>query len=563
MKKISVFLLCLIFLLGAVSCTAPSDRDPYKDIIDKYTELVLAKSQEQPLEEPEDSSDEIEVALYEIVRDSTDPSIMGYATKDINSDGIDELVLLDKQQGLYALFTVRGNTPVLLLRMDKMYYAAITPDGTIYANEYIRDKSDRTQVKTIVDGKLEGLEYGSETDGEIVTYYKTENGVRTEITKEEMVQLDRTFTFSIMISPRDETKTTGFRFVPIVTDASQGTAPIPDFTSYDGIISAYKIMVESFSEYQEVSWINGEFDRLFTINDNETYDIFHQIFWGGIRIMPTETYFGQEYASDGDNSYGYAKKDLNGDGVEELILLNDNYEIFALFTMKDGKAVFLDGLYGAWIDENGRIYKDVATGGLVSRDSEVYVYEIDGGELKNVIAVGYRVNFYLQKEGWYKIDGNTRTDISAEEGEAAYAVYDIRPLGYCNEEYTRTFSGIEFIPLMEETFAGEKHINTYCNSGHVNGDVLTVSEVSENDVTVSVELCWTDGDFDPDTNPEPEEHTTKLSFTAVRNGNRYEFEQDGVSGYLEFAVNSAWVVVTDSQNEYVSCRAYLFDYPQN
>ena len=38
-------------------------------------------------------------------------------------------------------------------------------------------------------------------------------------------------------------------------------------------------------------------------------------------------------------------------------------------------------------------------------------------------------------------------------------------------------------------------------------------------------------------------------------------KKDGIKGYIEFGVNSAWVIVTESQNEYVFCRAYLFDYP--
>ena len=279
--------------------------------------------------------------------------------------------------------------------------------------------------------------------------------------------------------------------------------------------------------------------------------------------MPTETYFGYNYATDGDNSYGYAKKDLNGDGVEELILLNDNYEIFALFTEKGGKAQLVDGAYGSWIDENGRIRKELGTGGLVSRDGEGYVYVLDGVELKPEIAVGYKVNIYLQKEGWYKIEDGKKIDVSAEEGETLYAGYDILPFGYSNEEYTRTFSGIEFIPLFELTPAGQKHINTFSNASFINGDTLTVSEFSKNDATATIKFVYTEGEFDLETNPNPEVHITELNIQAIRNESRYEFEKDGVKGYIEFAVNSAWVVVTESQNEYVVCRAYLFNSPEN
>ena len=39
---------------------------------------------------------------------------------------------------------------------------------------------------------------------------------------------------------------------------------------------------------------------------------------------------------------GYAKKDLNDDGTEELILLDSNSNVFAIFTQVDGGAVLMD-----------------------------------------------------------------------------------------------------------------------------------------------------------------------------------------------------------------------------
>ena len=580
MKKIIAVILCLIIMFSVFSCAkhsasdeenatkpstnAPSNtvaQSPYEAIIRKYTALLNTRMKGETLTEPNQSETEIETDLYKIVRDTADPSIMGYATKDINGDGVEELILLDKSNKIYALFTLQGGASVLLLKADKMS-VAIAPDGTVYANQYLKDHGDCTQIKKILGGKLEGLEYGGEINTGGATYYKIEDGVRAEITQQEKLQLDNSLE-SIMRNPWYINKTSGFRFISAVSESSTSTAPVPNFTSYDGIISAYKTIVESFSEYKQSDWINGKFDSLFTITDNESYEVFHEIFWGGIRKMPTETYLGQTYATDGDNSYGYAKKDLNGDGVEELILLNDNYEIFGLFTEKAGKAHLVKGAYGACIDENGHIRKEVSTGGVVSRDGECYVYVLDGTTLKAEIAVGYKVNIYLQKEGWYKIEGGTKVNISAEEGEALYAVYDILPSDYCGEEYTRTFSGIEFIPLYEATLAGQKHINTYSNAWFVNGDTLTVSGFSKNDTTAIIKFVYTEGEFDPETNPNPEVHITELNIQAIRNESRYEFEKDGVKGYIEFAVNSAWVVVTESQNEHVFCRAYLFNYPEN
>ena len=568
MKKSLVILLLFILLscvFCAVSCGTPADDGEalYEDIINRYKELLLAKAGNEVITAPDASADEIATVLYEIARDCEDPSVMGYATKDINGDGFVELLLMNKSNKLYALFTIQNSLPTMLLRMDHMS-ACITPDGTVFASSYAEGGNEIcTHIKKIANGKLEGLEYGCDADGENVSYYKIENGVRSEITRSEMLQLDDMAQNISTIYPSHRTKTTGFRFVPALADASQSTAPVPDFTSYDGILSAYKMIVQSFSDYEANDWINGEFDDLFCISDNESYDVFHQIFWGGIRVMPTETYFGQDYAKDGDNSYGYARKDLNGDGIEELILLNDQYEVFALFTMKDGKAVLLDGAYGVWIDENGFLRKEVSTGGMVSRDGEAYIYEIEDAELKSNVGVGYKVNMFLQKEGWYKTDGNTKTDISDEEGEALYAEYDILPSDYCNDEYTRTFSGIEFVPLFEATLASQKHVNSFSNSWFGNGDTLTVSTYTDNDVTVRIKFVYTVGEFDPETNPDPKVYINSIEGKALRSGHQYIFEIDGIKGYIEFGVTSVWVIVTESENEQVPCKAYLFNRPEN
>lgn len=550
MKKIITFLLLTALLLSAVSCITPNTDDDvdesvyYDDIVEKYSELLHTKATGETVADPGDTADEIDVALCELVRDCADPSIMGYATKDINGDGIDELVLLDRKNKLYALFTVKNDAPVLLLKMDNMI-AATTPDGTVYASRYVKGEGDCTIIKKIVDGELRGLEFGFVTEGGSSSFYKVEDGNRVEITFEERETLSRSIE-QVMNQTWYYTKTTGFRFVPaIANDSEQNTAPVPDFSSYDSILSAYKTIVGSFSGHLETKWAAGEFDNLFNISDNDTYEIFHQIVWGAIRVKPTETYYGQEYAKDGCNAYGYAKKDLNKDGTEELILLNDNYEIFAIFTMKDGKAVLVDGTYGVWIDENGRLRKSVSTGGISGRDEEVFVYEINGTKLDTVIGVGYKVNIYLEKEGWYKTDGNTKTDISVKEGEELYAAYDILPPSYSNLEYTRAFSGIEFVALFEATLATEKHINTFSNP-MLSKRELTVSAISDNEVTVSIEFL-----------------NVKLSGKAIRVGNRYGFEIDGIKGYIEFAVNSAWVIVTESANEQVTPRVYLLPRPEN
>ena len=160
MKKIISILLLFSILLCAVSCAKPSAdgeknaeetttnttvrnntpvKQPYEDIIKEYTNLLLKKIDGKEIAEPNGNANEIDVALYEIVRDCSDASTMGYATNDINDDGVDELVLLNKSNRLSALFTLKNDSPILLLNMDKLK-ASIASDGTVYANKYIKNK---------------------------------------------------------------------------------------------------------------------------------------------------------------------------------------------------------------------------------------------------------------------------------------------------------------------------------------------------------------------------------------------------------------------------------------
>lgn len=559
--RVALFL-CFVMLLTAVSCTersAQNSNGKYDEIINQYQALLIAKENGEELLASAKLSKETEAALLDAVDRCEEPSAMGYATKDINGDGVNELVLLDKASKLYALFTVKGRNPVLLLNMARSG-GAILPDGTVFASTYVKDESQRIhiQIKKIVSGTLEGLEFGWELSGEDATYYKAEDGVRTEIDRDEYFRLEESIQHFALFA-QQSTKETGFRFVPALSDPSAASAPVADFSSYEAILTAYKrIVIEGFFQYTRQKWSDGEFDDLFFFPDNESYEIFHTIFYGGARARPTTEKWGTKFAYDGQNAYGYAKKDLNRDGIEELILLNDNYAIFAIFTMKDGKVIPCKDVYGAWIDENGRIYQEIATGGLVGRDGEAFVYEIGDDGLQQIMGVGYRVNIYLKKDEWYKIKDGTKTDISNEEGEALYAQFETMSDAYSPSEYTRTFSGLQFIPLFEPSVAIWLHCNTYSRSYWVGGTTLTISSVSDDAVVFSLEVLHTVGEF-----PDHETYWTTIAGEAKKNGFRYPFEQNGVKGYIEFAVNSAWVIVTESANEHVACKAYLFDYPEN
>ncbi len=558
MKKIITALLSMALLLCCVSCTLfeGNASDTYDNIIEQYRSLLIQKQNGEELEKAKDG-DEIGVALYEIANKCSDVSLMGYATKDINRDGIEELVLMGKDSLVYALFTQKNGRPVLLYYTTGLSF--IDSEGTVGYGDFQKDEYDKTFIQKIVDGKLVGIEVGMTLENGVPSYYKIENGARSESTPGEKNNYDHEF-----FSAPEKTKRAGFRFIPAIpSDNGQSPYPAADFSSYDSILSAYRTIVGSFSDYSHTKWVNGDFDTLFTFNDNETYEIFNSIFDAGIRYKPTKTYFGDEYAENGDNAYGYTIKDINGDGVEELILLTDGYDILALFTMKDGRAVWLREATGAWIDEYGKIRTSKWMGGMVDRDGEYYVYTIGDGKLDLNIGVGFKVNFYLEKEGYYRTDGYVTAPVSDEEGVRMYAEYDALPDGYQGNEYMKDVSRIGFTPLFDSAFAANGHLDTFERRYYNGSEFITVTAIEGNSVAFTMDLIKLGEPTDPDDPFSYEVITTQISGEGELEGEVYTFDADGFKGYLDFNVRSIWVVITESNSENVSPRSYLFDYPQN
>jgi len=82
---------------------------------------------------------------------------MGYATKDIDRDGNEELVLLNRSNELYAIFTHKDGVPLLLFYADGMR-CGLSPDGTLNALRYEPNHSS-VHVRKLVNGSMTGTDY--------------------------------------------------------------------------------------------------------------------------------------------------------------------------------------------------------------------------------------------------------------------------------------------------------------------------------------------------------------------------------------------------------------------
>ncbi len=568
MKKLFSLLLSVVLLLSATSCdwlgryeddkNGP-DYSSYDGIVAQYTSLLSSKVNGFTLAEG-DETNKVSDTLLSVVNVISDPSVMGYATKDLNGDGVKELILLSNDFRIYTIFTMKDGAPVLLLNAPRSN-VWVRRDGLIYCNEYRKDESDVYHLQRIENGKLVGVEWGWKMVGEKEVVYKIENGVYAEIDSEEYYAYGRYANsfFRTTGAPKSENAKLGLRVIPAFADSAI-TAPPIDLSSYGGILSAYRTIIDRLSDFTSGKITNAEYMSIFTFDNDEEFDTFYRIFYKVQSVLPMLLGSYSTLADDSENTYGYARRDLDGDGTEELILLSDQYEVISVFTERDGKAVEID-LFGGkpfphdiYIDEEGCIH-------TVYMPSDLYEVEWASYTLKDgaltALATGYERDVSGVRH-FYKIENGVKSAISEEESNTLEKTVDNTPSYVCDAEYTRMSLGASFVPIREHAEACEAHLATLSNSAFVNGPTVTVSSISATGVSFSFHSVYTVGEWGPSI--EPEVYEVDLVGEAIREGDRYYFEVDGVSGYLEFAVSAVWVVVTDSANESVPVRAHLLNH---
>ena len=219
MKGFLAALLCAALLLSAVSCgklenngeiqntTAdnapngnPSELSPeavrsgpfadYGAIIDALLDVSRADGVER-FEAKYPELDERESKIYNELRTLKNAWNIGYFIGDLNSDGADELVLLQEHRlAPVALFTMKDSLPVLLTWFwaDGNHTGAIDKDGVIYRSGYGKGESCYNERMEMSNGELEGLIFGV-SDNDLydneVEYYKIYKGNKTVISKAE------------------------------------------------------------------------------------------------------------------------------------------------------------------------------------------------------------------------------------------------------------------------------------------------------------------------------------------------------------------------------------------
>ena len=155
--------------------------------------------------------------------------------------------------------------------------------------------------------------------------------------------------------------------------------------------------------------------------------------------------------------YGYSQKDINGDGIDELVLMDEDYEIIALFSYADGKPIMIGGptekfpdkrpyLPNCWIDGDGLIHASPQYG-----FDRYMMYRIaDGGASLETIADFGLILYAGGITKYYSYASGEDVEITKDVYDALYKRYGKLPDGKSSNETTREYSGLRFVPLFSE-----------------------------------------------------------------------------------------------------------------
>ena len=137
-----------------------TDLNAYQSVLNLYRELT-SDNQITPETLVERSEQPFFTELYALSVD-IDPQKAGYALKDLNGDQTDELILLDDDGVLFAVFTQKSGNAILVDLFSKNNNrGGIETDGVVCKESISKGESWGIRVSKIMEnGELDILEFG-------------------------------------------------------------------------------------------------------------------------------------------------------------------------------------------------------------------------------------------------------------------------------------------------------------------------------------------------------------------------------------------------------------------
>ncbi len=595
-------LLCMLVLLAAASCrtepggtsstggsSAPGSESPnpgqdapealafadYEDVIDVYgTLLAMKQNGQNPVDFAYACAEEADKAIMEAlcrIAAESEPAKMGYSTRDIGGDSSPELVLIETDQTVNALLSMKDGRPVLVdwFGSFRRRHAAIDGEGLLYIaaiGEFFGEDGVGMQSSCELrylseDGTLSGVAvvYELDENGEDI-YTRILNGERSVISRSDYFSyMDMIFGGGVFDS-ETMTRNAGFRILPVLEPEETGLEKIPiDFSSYDAVLASFRSMVGVLPDYTREAWLNGRIDSRFDFPDDTAFAWYNQIFRMAYLYRPTDGDFPQTvFGANGQQAYGYALHDLNGDGSEELILMTEAYEIIAVFAMQDGKPVLLDDSSRkaeCMITEDGELVMDFYDSRGTYYEYAIYAVA-DGGRLEQKVWLGRLFsNDYSNTVAplFYSLENGEKVCISYDEYREIYQNYfKIKPITYTYEEYTKSVAGLTFVPLYGPVEVSDSYLGTWINYEIIDGKRFSITGIAEDAITLELKYHVVEAEGEPSS-------WAVLHAVAQRSGDGYVFEADGVRGRLEIGASVIWLTIEESEIPELQCRSYQFN----
>lgn len=215
---------------------------------------------------------------------------------------------------------------------------------------------------------------------------------------------------------------------------------------YSKILNMYRSIIEILPNYVDSKEAMDNCCAELGIVDEKEKELFEEIFGSTFDFKNSPPY---------KLSCGYAMKDINGDGVDELVLLNNEYYIMAIFSYADGKPVLLGNYMprgSCWIDGDGLLHEN-GSGGADHSTNAIYKIADGGKELELIVEYGTNGHEWIEDVAYtiyYKLVDGEKTVIT----EAEYRNLDTKYGKYLGSvagaEATKRHSGLTFTSLYTE-----------------------------------------------------------------------------------------------------------------
>ena len=322
-----------------------------------------------------------------------------------------------------------------------------------------------------------------------------------------------------------------------------------NFSSYDEIIRTYKAIVNCFSYYTVEQYRNKEYTSTVDFPGEEIEETYKKLFFSAFYHYKDD--YATAYLDDGRNYFGYALYDINKNGSYELILLNDHYDIIAIFSNIGGTPhMIVDNEPFCRIDTNGKIY----TQKIVEETHDLFPWSDRYYDMK-IYTLSDKDELTLTEE--YLADTSFGSDqvffdvTDGRNSEITKAEYLAKTHGYLyNSEaaiITQSSIKLDFVRLFEpinpylpEVYCWEWHKDRYDDSS-----IVSITYMNDNEAYIG----FYSGKWIHEAN-----------VTATRNGESLYFESEKISGRLEFGLDCIWIIITESEINSFPCGAYIYEY---